>query len=215
MYIPEVFAERRIPKLQHLMREHPFATLVTHRADRVEADHLPVLVEADEGPVGTLRGHVARTNPIWRQVAEGSEVLTIFQGPAHYVSPSAYASKKEHGRVVPTWNYIVVHVRGRIRWVRDAEWLRDLVERLTDVHEAGLPTPWKVSDAPAEFVEGMLAGIVGFEIPIVEAIGKWKLSQNRAASDRAGVRGVLAESVDPRARELAVHMEEGSRKGER
>jgi transcriptional regulator len=129
---------------------------------------------------------VARANPLWQKVSDGSDVLAIFQGPNRYISPKWYPSKQEHGRVVPTWNYLVVHGRGRITWHHDLNWLRKLLEALTDVHEDS-ELPWRVSDAPEDFVERMLSAIVGFEIRIADLKGMWKLSQNRSAEDRLGV----------------------------
>jgi transcriptional regulator len=187
MYIPQHFAETRVPVLHELMRRFPLATLVAVTARGLDANHLPLVLDHERGELGTLRGHVARSNPAWREAPAGSEVLAIFHGDDSYISPSWYPTKREHGKVVPTWNYAVVHARGRIDWHDDPEWLRDLVETLTNLHERGSAEPWHVADAPAEFVERNLRSIVGFEIRITALDGKWKVSQNRAPEERAAV----------------------------
>jgi transcriptional regulator len=185
MYQPAHFQENRGEVLAALMRAHPFATLVTTAADGLGADHLPMEYDPLPAPFGTLRGHVARANPLWRGASGAA--LAIFQGPHAYISPAWYPSKLEAGKAVPTWNYAVVHAHGPLRFFEDRQQLRDLVEMLTDRHEAGRPHPWRVSDAPEDYLEQMLKAIVGFEMPLTRLVGKWKLSQNRAAADRAGV----------------------------
>jgi transcriptional regulator len=202
MYQVAAFRETRIEVMHALIRAHPLATLVTVSGGVAEANHLPLLVDSDPMPNGSLRGHVARANPLWRQVPEG-EVLAVFQGPQAYVTPSWYPSKHEHGKVVPTWNYAVVHVRGPLVVHDDREWLRDLVSRLTDAREAGLPRPWGVGDAPADYVDRMLEAIVGIEIPVASIEGKWKVSQNRQPADRAGVAAGLRTAGDPGALAMA------------
>jgi transcriptional regulator len=178
MYVPDMFREDRPEVLHDAVRRIGFATLITQG---LEANHLPMLFQD-----GLLRGHVARANPVWK-AGEG-EALAIFLGPHAYVSPNWYPSKAETGKAVPTWNYITVHAKGAIRWIQDAEWLRANVTALSDMHEAGRSAPWKVSDAPASYVDGLLRAIVGFELRIDTLEGKYKLSQNRDATDRAGVR---------------------------
>jgi transcriptional regulator len=186
MYIPKHFEETRVEILHELIRACPFATVVTHAAGGLVANHLPFeLVD------GLLHGHVARGNELARQ--DGAEVLLVFQGPDGYISPNWYPSKHETGREVPTWNYAVVHVHGRLRVVDDAAWLRRLLETLTDRHEAGQPQPWKVSDAPEDHIEKSLRAIVGLEISIDRIEGKFKLSQNHPARNRAGVIAGLRE----------------------
>jgi transcriptional regulator len=186
MYIPKHFEETRVEILHELIRACPFATVVTHAAGGLAANHLPFeLVD------GLLHGHVARGNELARQ--DGAEVLLVFQGPDGYISPNWYPSKHETGREVPTWNYAVVHVHGRLRVVDDAAWLRRLLETLTDRHEAGQPQPWKVSDAPEDHIEKSLRVIVGLEISIDRIEGKFKLSQNHPARNRAGVIAGLRE----------------------
>lgn len=201
MYEVAAFREDRIEVMHALIRAHPLATLVSVSAGALEANHLPLLIEAGPSPNGTLRGHVARSNPLWRQPPEG-EVLAVFQGPQAYVTPSWYPSKREHGQVVPTWNYAVVHVRGPLLVHDDREWLRGLVSRLTDSRESGRPQPWGVGDAPDDYIERMLGAIVGIEIPVRSIEGKWKMSQNRQPADRAGVAAGLRAAGDPAAAAL-------------
>lgn len=202
MYEVAAFRETRIEVMHALIRAHPLATLVTVCGGIAEANHLPLLVDPDPAPNGTLRGHVARANPLWRQAPEGN-VLAVFQGPQAYVTPSWYPSKREHGKVVPTWNYAVVHVRGPLVVHEDREWLRDLVSRLTLSQEAGRSQPWGVGDAPAEYIDRMLEAIVGIEIPVTSIEGKWKVSQNRAQADRDGVASGLRECGDAEAQSMA------------
>jgi transcriptional regulator len=190
MYLPRHFAQEDPAALHGLMASHPLATLVSTGRDGLTADHLPLEFDA---ATSTLRGHVARANPLW-QHADGQAVLAVFGGPHGYVSPSWYPSKAEHHKVVPTWNYAVVHAHGPLRAVQEAPWLHALVTRLTRHHEAGRAAPWAVADAPADYVQQMLRAIVGIEIRVERLVGKWKLSQNRSAADRQGVaRGLAAD----------------------
>lgn len=184
MYVPDHFREDRPEVLHDAVRRIGFATLVT--AD-MEANHLPMLLSKDGK---FLRGHVARANPVWKK-GDG-EALAIFLGPHAYVTPNWYPSKAETGKAVPTWNYVTVHARGALRWVQDADWLRAQVASLSDAHEAAREEPWKVADAPTGYVDAMLRAIVGFELSVAVLEGKYKLSQNRDAADRAGVREGLA-----------------------
>lgn len=197
MYVPAHFEETRSEVLRALMRAHPFATLAFSSRDGIVANHIPLEFDPEPAPFGTLRGHVARANPMWRDYSlapSAGEALAIFQGPHAYVSPAWYPGKQQHGKAVPTWNYAVVHARGPLRIVEDAQGLRAIVERLTDRHEAGRPDPWRVADAPPDYIELMLGKIVGIEMPIAKIVGKWKASQNRSAVDRAGViHGLAAE----------------------
>jgi transcriptional regulator len=187
MYVPRQFEETRLDVLHGLMRDEPLATLVTFDGSGVVANHLPLELDVSAGPNGTLRGHVSRANAVWRDTATGVDALAIFQGPQRYVTPAWYPTKAETGKVVPTWNYVVVHAYGPIRFVDDVEWLRAQVERLTSLHEAGRDRPWRVSDAPDDYIAAQLRGIVGLELPIARLSGKWKVSQNRTAADRQGV----------------------------
>jgi transcriptional regulator len=206
MYTPAAFRQDDLATLHLQMRATRLPTLVSHGTQGLLASHLPLLLEAGEGPYGTLYGHFARANPQWRDLAEGSPALVIFQGAEAYISPSWYAAKAEHGKVVPTWNYISVQAHGRAEVFDDAERLLQLVSRLSALHEAERPQPWAVSDAPREYIDSMLRAIVGFALTIERLDGKWKLGQNRSQADQAGVREGLAVSLDPRDRELAARI---------
>ncbi|MBM3342578.1 MAG: FMN-binding negative transcriptional regulator [Betaproteobacteria bacterium] len=202
MYDVSAFREQRVEVLHALMRAHPLATLVTLTASGLEANHIPLLIGAEPAPYGTLRGHVARANPLWRAVDARTEVLAVFQGPLGYISPSWYPSKKETGKVVPTWNYAVVHAHGPLVIHDDVEWLRDLVTRLTVSQESQREKPWQVTDAPADYIDTMLKAIVGIEIPITRLQGKWKMSQNRLPQDKAGVIANLQARGDAASRAM-------------
>jgi transcriptional regulator len=186
MYVPRHFEESRIEVLHALIRRHPLGALVASTEQGLDACHVPFELDAERGAQGTLRCHLAKANPMWKQLGAGAPVMVMFQGADAYISPSWYASKEEHGKVVPTWNYVVVHAHGTATITHDAAWLRTLVEDLTQRHEAGRADPWQVSDAPGEYIDKMLAAIVGVEIPIERLTGAWKLSQNRSAADRQG-----------------------------
>ncbi len=187
MYIPKHFEETRVEILHELIRAQPLGALVTLTTSGLDANHLPFEIDADPAPFGTLRGHVARANPVWRDFSRDVDALVIFRAAGAYISPAWYPTKRETGKVVPTWNYAVVHAHGALRVVDDRRWLRGFVERLTNRHEAGRSDPWKVTDAPAEFIEAQLGAIVGLELPLTRLTGKWKVSQNRPPHDRAGV----------------------------
>lgn len=187
MYNPRHFAVNDVPVLQDFIRRHGFATLVTAGPGGLFASHLPMLYDPEPAPFGTLRGHLARANPHWREATPELQALAIFSGPQGYVSPNWYPSKRESGKVVPTWNYTTVHAHGPLRVFDDADRLRTLVAALTDKHEAAFPRPWTIADAPPDFIATQLKAIVGIEIPIARLDGKWKLSQNRPAADREGV----------------------------
>ena len=203
MYRPGHFTEDRIEVLADLVRRHPFATLVSLGGDGLIATHLPLLWDADRAPYGTLRGHLARPNPHARVTTSPVDALAIFAGPNAYVSPSWYPSKAEHGKVVPTWNYAVVHAYGPLRLIDDVGWLRTLVTRLTEREESAFPEPWRVTDAPEPFLEALLRGIVGVEIEITRLEGKWKLGQNRPDADQDGVIDGMAARGDAGAGALA------------
>ena len=187
MYVPQAFAETRIEVLHQLIREHALGVVVTLGSDGLNANHIPWELASAPAPYGMLRGHVARGNSVWRDFSSTIDALVVFQGPQAYITPSWYQTTKETGKVVPTFNYIVVHAYGPLRVVEDKAWLRGLVERLTERFEAARPEPWKVADAPSEFIEKQLGAIVGLEIPIRRLVGKWKVSQNRPDVDRDGV----------------------------
>jgi transcriptional regulator len=193
VYRPSHFEQHDAAALHALMREHPLATLVTQQADGITADAIPLEYDAASH---TLRGHVARANPLWREAA-GQPVLAVFNGPQAYITPSWYPSKAATHKVVPTWNYTLVHAHGVLRVVEDAPWLHALVTGLTARHEEPRATPWAVADAPDDYVQQMLRAIVGIEIPVDRLIGKWKISQNRSDADRLGVAAGLAEGAAP------------------
>jgi transcriptional regulator len=198
MYVPGHFQETRIDVLQALIDRNPLGTLVAVTGEGLTANHIPMRAQLQDGGRGWLRGHIARGNSLWRELKDESAVLAIFTGADHYISPTWYPSKQEHGKAVPTWNYATVHLQGTIRFIDDAAWLRDFVTSLTEVHEGGRANRWHVSDAPPDYLEAMLRAIVGFEIGIVRTIGKFKGSQNRSIEDRAGARaGLVREGRTP------------------
>jgi len=197
MYMPPHFTEDRLPVLQDFIGRNPFATLVTLNSGGLVANHLPLLLDPEPAPHGRLIGHLARANNQWRDLNADIQALAIFAGPQAYVSPSWYATKAETGKVVPTWNYAAVHAYGALRIIEDTAWLRDLVGRLTTRHESGRAHPWKVEDAPEDFVRAQLKGIVGIELTVERFEGKWKLSQNRPEADRLGTERGLSETGDP------------------
>jgi transcriptional regulator len=202
MYLPKSFHETRIDVLHALIRDYPFATVVMHGAEGFAANHLPLELASDT----LLQGHVARGNELAK--ADGAQVLVMFQAANGYISPNWYPSKHETGREVPTWNYAVVHVHGRLRVIEDKAWLHGFLERLTDRHEATQPKPWHVGDAPEDHIEKMLKAIVGLEISIERIEGKFKLSQNHPDANRAGVIEGLGERAAPRDAELVELMQQ-------
>jgi transcriptional regulator len=206
MYQPPHHAETRKEVIHALMRAHPLGLLVSNGADGPTANPIPFLLDADHGSNGRLRGHLSKANPQWRQIAERPQepVLVVFQGVDTYITPSWYATKRETGKVVPTWNYAIVQARGHARIIDDRDWLAEQINELTGIHEAGRTDPWHVSDAPEPFIEAQIKGIIGIEIDIVSLVGKWKVSQNRPAADREGVvRGLGEERTDAASREMA------------
>ena len=197
MYIPAHFNEARVEVLHDLIRSSGLVTLVSMTADGMIASHAPLMLDPDAGPFGTLYGHLAKANPHARASLNSVQTLAVFQGPDGYITPSYYAAKQEHGKVVPTWNYAAIHAYGTLEVFDDPARLLDIVTRLTVRHETPRATPWAVSDAPADFVKGMLRGIVGIALPIDRLEGKIKMSQNRPASDIAGVvDGLQADGQD-------------------
>jgi transcriptional regulator len=197
VYIPPLFKEDRIDVLHAAILGSGLATLVTLTADGLIASHVPMLLDPEPTPYGTLLGHVARPNPQARGSVPGVQALAIFQGPDAYITPSWYATKRNNGKVVPTWNYVTIHAYGPVEFFNDTERLRAIVTRLTEREERARTEPWAVTDAPADFIDGMLKGIVGFALPIARLEGKWKMSQNRPAQDRAGVvAGLEADGVE-------------------
>ena len=206
MYLPKHFAEDDVAEMRALMRAHPLATLVSHGADGLNANHIPLLL-ADSAPWGRLQGHVARANPVWKDGQVGGEVLAIFHGHDSYISPSGYATKAEHGKVVPTWNYVAVHAHGELRVIDDPTWVFAQISALTAANEAGLRQPWAVTDAPADYIEKMLGVIVGIEITINRLLGKWKVSQNQPAANQASLIAALEKASDPMAELIRQHQQ--------
>jgi transcriptional regulator len=192
MYVPPHFAIGQPEALHRIIREHPLGTLVTHGEAGLDADHIPFEFDPAAGPLGTLTAHVARANTLWQRCPTGSPVMVVFRGAEGYISPSWYPSKHEAHRQVPTWNYEVVHAHGRLTIRDDERFVRGLVARLTRRHEAGEDRPWKMSDAPADYIDAMLKNIVGLEIELSSLVGKSKLSQNKPSSDRLGAADALA-----------------------
>ena len=192
MYIPGANVEDRPEVLREMMAAHPLAAVVTLGGSGLIASHIPLVHEADSSEFGVLRGHVSRANMQWKDLSAAIDALAIFAGPQHYISAGWYPGKQEHGKEVPTWNYVVVHAYGPLHIVNDAGWMLAHLNSLTNVHEAVFAVPWKVSDAPRDFIDTMMKGIVGFEIPIRRLEGKWKVSQNRTERDREAVIAGLA-----------------------
>ncbi len=187
MYLQAAFREEDLATMHAAMRATNLMTLVTQGADGLQASHVPVLLDETNGLNGTITGHLSRANEQWQKTDTSLPALAMFRGPDAYISPSWYATKREHGKVVPTWNYVAVHAHGPIKFFDDREQLRGIVTGLTDRHEAGRAEPWAVADAPDDYVEAMLKGIIGFELVIDRLEGKWKMSQNRGEADRRGV----------------------------
>lgn len=202
MYVPPLFAMKGDEELLAFCGAHPFAALITHGPDGLFATHLPLVFKAEQGAKGSFFGHLARANPHWQRATEGSEALLIFSGPQAYVTPSWYATKRETAKVVPTWNYAVVHARGTVSWPTDEAFLRQNLSDLTDRHEARFDHPWALSDAPDDFVAMQMRAIVGMRFEIASLEGKVKMSQNRPAADVDGVVEGLAGAADPMDQEV-------------
>ena len=196
MYVPSHFEELRQEVLHELMRANPLGVLITHGAQGLDANHLPFELDATVGKHGVLRAHVARNNPVWQSIINGDEVLVVFRSQDAYISPNWYPSKHESHKQVPTWNYQVVHAHGRITLHDDEPYVRGLVARLTRTHEAAEPKPWKMGDAPPDYINAMLKSIVGLEVDITRLVGKFKLSQNREARDRVSAGQTLLSQGD-------------------
>jgi transcriptional regulator len=208
MYTPKAFEVADLALLHAAMKQSELATLVTMTTQGLVATHLPLLLEETKGEYGTLTGHVSRANLQWRETVPDAEALIIFLGLDTYVSPNWYPAKQETGRVVPTWNYAAIHAYGRLTFYEDPEWLRNMVTELTKRHEASFPAPWKVTDAPAVYIDSQLKAIVGFEFNIVRLEGKQKFNQNRSLEDRLGVIEGLRALGEERKSEVAELMEE-------
>lgn len=210
MYVPDQFSEQRLDVLHALIQTHSLGAMVTHSEEGLDANHLPFLLTPPtaEAPYGTLRGHVARSNPVWQGAATGKDVLIIFQGAQAYISPRWYAEKKHSGAVVPTYNYAVVHAHGSMRVVEDRQQFLALLTDLSAHFEHKLDQPWKISDAPAEYIDRMMDMIVGIEIPIQRIYGKWKTSQNKTTQDRMTIANGLRETGNTEVQDMATVMEQ-------
>ena len=208
MYVPKHFEQTEVEAIQALITANPLGSLVAVGPSGLGANHIPFELVAEPNPYGALFGHIARANPLWREVSEGSEALVIFLGANAYISPSWYPSKKSHGKVVPTWNYVVAHAHGRIRFIDDVDWVSAHIERLTNREESGFAQPWSVRDAPSDFTEKMLGAVIGIEIAITSLDGRWKVSQNRSNPDRSGVAEALRKQGAAGAHEMAAYIED-------
>jgi transcriptional regulator len=207
MYIPSAFEQKDVSSMHGFIRLHPFATVVTAGSDGLAATHLPLLLHSAGSQNGVLRGHMARPNMHWRESDGRGDSLAIFSGVDHYISPTWYPSKQQDGRVVPTWNYAVVHAHGPLTVHEDPVWLLDHLNNLVTAHESGFDIPWRIKDAPREYIERQLKGIVGVEIAIVRLEGKWKLSQNRREEDRVGVKEGLCRKDTAQSLALKAEMD--------
>ena len=186
MHVPKQFEQNDLTEFTDLINNYPFATLITNSDLGLEANHIPFILDQSNGK-NILQGHIAKVNSLWKNLKDKSEVLVVFHGPNCYISPNYYPTKKETGKVVPTWNYVAVHVKGVLSYVHDEGWKLDLLNDLTTQHEAGQVIPWSISDAPEEYIQKMLSAIVGLEVDIASITGQWKLSQNQPDVNRLGV----------------------------
>lgn len=210
MFCPHAFQVTDETLCHELIRQYALGTLISVSESGVEADHLPFLLTQVKGEY-CLQSHIARSNPLWKNVTEKASVLVTFQGPQHYISPQYYATKQATGKAVPTWNYAVVHARGNIAFVHDPLWLRQVLEALTAVHEQTQAHPWSLADAPPAYIEKMLSAIVGIQIPIASLEGKWKLSQNQPEKNRLGVIQGLTRENTPAALQMAAWIKQQDR----
>jgi transcriptional regulator len=206
MYIPKHFEVTDVKIMHDLIRDYPLASLITLSAVELNANHIPFQLKNTPKPNGTLEGHVSRSNPILDDIKDGLEALAIFHGPNAYITPSWYETKKEHGKVVPTWNYVVVHAYGKLRINDDTEWLRTQLEQLTNHNEAPFSEPWAVADAPLEFTEKLMTSIIGIEMEITKLLGKWKVSQNQPAYNQKSVIEGLSSNDQLGALKMAEHV---------
>lgn len=197
MYIQSSFREENLDRLHALIEAHPLGLLITYGVSGLQAAPIPFMLYPNEGEFGVLRAHLARANPCWKELAGDQECLVMFQGENGYVTPSWYPSKAETQRAVPTWNYIMVELRGNPTVIEDPAWLRRHLDDLTRQHEGIRPEPWSISDAPDDYIASQLKAIVGIELPISRIAGKWKMSQNKSSADRQGVINGMKNAADP------------------
>jgi transcriptional regulator len=203
MHIPNQFKETNVETLQSFIRKYPLCTIITHSSKGMDANHIPLHVQTTPAPYGYLTGHIDKANPMAQDIRLNSDILAVFSGPSTYITPSWFATKKEGGKVVPTWNFAVVHARGKARVIDDKKWLQEQLAAFTDHNESAFPSQWHLSDAPLEFTEKLINGVFGLEIVITELIGKWKVNQNEPAINRKGVIDGLSASQSPNAAEMA------------
>lgn len=207
MYLPVKFAEADRAVMHEFITAHPFGTLVTGSPTHgLYATHLPLLLDTGRGPQGTLHGHIARANPHHLKATDTTRALVVFTGVDAYITPNWYATKAEHGKVVPTWNYVAVHVTGTVRFIDDKDAMMRHLDTLTNTHEATQAHPWAMSDAPADYVEQLAKAVIGIEIEITALEGKWKMSQNRPDADIDGVIDGLRASSSPTDHAVAAHV---------
>ncbi|MBY0574302.1 MAG: FMN-binding negative transcriptional regulator [Undibacterium sp.] len=205
MYTPKHFSEPDLEVMSALIQNYPLGTLITVEEDGINANHLPFefIAPAQDTPFGSLRAHIARGNPLWKNLNSAQEVLVIFQGPSAYITPAWYEEKKLSGKVVPTYNYAVVHAHGKLQIMDDAQWLLRHLQSLTQQHESQQANPWQVSDAPDDYLQKMMTAIIGIEIPVTQLNGKWKTSQNRPAQDRSNIAAGLRLNDDTTSHAMA------------
>jgi transcriptional regulator len=203
MHVPKYNEETDIPTLHSLIKSKPLGAWTAITDGEIVINHIPFVLNPNRGELGTLVGHVARSNPIWQEYSTDKNSVVLFQGDQAYITPSWYPSKHKHGKAVPTWNYVVVHAHGIPKKTEDPEWLLQHLTELSNLHEAERRFPWKISDAPEEYIEKMIRAIVGIEIPIAKLTGKWKLGQNRPETDKLGIIAGLTSTEEPQALGLA------------
>ena len=206
MHIPKKFRQVDTNKLIALIKDFPFATLIGSNESGAQVMHLPLLIKNEDEQSVTLNGHIAKVNPFWQQIKQGDKVVAVFHGPNCYISPNHYPTKLEHGKAVPTWNYVVVHAEGNIKFCHDEEWLHSHIDELSQQHEQKSEKPWSINDAPEDYIQKMLPAIVGIEISINNIEGQWKLSQNQPEKNQQGVIQGLMDSENPNAQAIAKMM---------
>lgn len=211
MHIPSKFNESNLDKLHDFIQEYPLGTLIASAENTLDADHIPFYLQKGENEQVILQSHIAKANPLWKKIADGEKVLFIFHGPNAYISPNFYPSKKETGKAVPTWNYSVVHVRGRVFFKHESNWILQLLNEISDFHELNQNTPWSVSDAPADFTKNLINAVVGLEVVIDDIVGNFKLSQNKTATDYLGVVNGLSGSEKSSEISVAKQMQPSTR----
>jgi len=203
MYQPKSFQQDNVDEMKAMMKAYPLASLVTTGQHGTQANHIPLILKEVAVGEHVLWGHLAKANPLWQELDNSASVLAIFHGPNGYVSPNYYPTKQEHGKVVPTWNYVAVHVRGELAFIHEDEWKLEMLNMLTQQHESQQKDPWSVSDAPKEFTQSLLGAIVGFEIKVTAIDGKWKAGQNQPNKNRQGTIDGLSVSQNPADRKMA------------